>query len=51
MKYSRSQTWFRPHTTPTHHATPITSAIWVSVLLVLNSVFQAFLCGTMWGLK
>jgi len=51
IKFSKSQTWYRPHTTPTHHASPIKWAVWFTLLMIGNSVFQAFLCGVMWGLN
>ncbi|KAM0751387.1 hypothetical protein T439DRAFT_325525 [Meredithblackwellia eburnea MCA 4105] len=49
VKFARSQTWYRPHTTPTHHASPIKFALWIAVLMIGNSVFQALLCVAMWG--
>jgi len=51
IKFSKSQTWYRPHTTPTHHASPIKWALLFCILMVGNSVFQACLCGVMWGLN
>ena len=45
------QTWYRPHATATHKAFPITWALWNTVLMDLNSVFQCILCGCMWGLN
>ncbi|KAK4704761.1 hypothetical protein P7C70_g1445, partial [Phenoliferia sp. Uapishka_3] len=49
VKFARSQTWYRPHTSPTHHASPIKWALWVAILMVGNSFFQALLCVAMWG--
>ncbi|KAM0790184.1 hypothetical protein ACM66B_005502 [Microbotryomycetes sp. NB124-2] len=51
MSYSKSQTYYRAHTTPTHHATPIKWAFIIALLMVGNSAFQAMLCGVMWGLN
>ncbi|SGY19092.1 BQ5605_C014g07559 [Microbotryum silenes-dioicae] len=50
-KFARSQNYYRPHTTPTHHAFPIKQAIWISFFMIGNSAFQAILCGVMWGLN
>ncbi|KAL8287282.1 hypothetical protein RQP46_003734 [Phenoliferia psychrophenolica] len=49
VKFARSQTWYRPHTTPTHHASPIKWAMWVAILMVGNSFFQVLLCADMWS--
>ncbi|SCV73889.1 BQ2448_6319 [Microbotryum intermedium] len=50
-KFARSQNYYRPHTTPTHHAFPIKQAVWISLFMIGNSAFQAILCGVMWGLN
>ncbi|CDO71279.1 hypothetical protein BN946_scf184908.g36 [Trametes cinnabarina] len=49
-KFMQSQTWYRPHGTPTHRAFPIDLALWICVCNDLNSFFQCLLSGTMWGL-
>ncbi|KZO94873.1 hypothetical protein CALVIDRAFT_538651 [Calocera viscosa TUFC12733] len=50
-KFMKSQTWYRPHETETHRAFPITTALWICLLIDGNSIFQCMLCGTMWGLN
>ncbi|KAF9534219.1 hypothetical protein CPB83DRAFT_843880 [Crepidotus variabilis] len=50
-KFQYSQTWYRAHGTETHRAFPISVALWICFLNDGNSIFQAFLCGTMWGLN
>ncbi|KAI5481126.1 hypothetical protein MNV49_005561 [Pseudohyphozyma bogoriensis] len=50
IRFAKSQTWYRPHTSPTHHASPIKWAIWYTIAMIGNSIFQAMLCGVMWGL-
>jgi len=49
-KFGNSQTWYRPHATATHTAFPINWALWNTILMDGNSVFQCMLCGCMWGL-
>ncbi|ORX38003.1 hypothetical protein BD324DRAFT_413754 [Kockovaella imperatae] len=51
VKFSKSQTWYRPHATATHTAFPIKWALWNTILMDGNSFFQALLCGCMWGLN
>ncbi|KAF8313500.1 uncharacterized protein EI90DRAFT_3136662 [Cantharellus anzutake] len=50
-RFQKSQTWYRPHATDTHRAFPITTALWICLLVDGNSFFQCFLCGCMWGLN
>ncbi|KZT62126.1 hypothetical protein CALCODRAFT_490298 [Calocera cornea HHB12733] len=50
-KFMKSQTWYRPHETETHRAFPITTALWICLLIDFNSIFQCMLCGCMWGLN
>lgn len=49
--FAASQTWYRAHATETHLAFDINYALTITLLIVLNSVFQCMLCGTMWGLN
>ncbi|KAG0144946.1 hypothetical protein CROQUDRAFT_672018 [Cronartium quercuum f. sp. fusiforme G11] len=49
-KLCRSQTWYRPHSSPTHYAFPIWGAFAILICNIGNSIFQAALCGVMWGL-
>jgi len=51
IQFKKSQTWYRPHGTPTHRAFPINTALLVCLFIDGNSVFQCFLCGCMWGLN
>jgi len=51
IKFQHHQTWYRAHGTETHRAFPINAALWICFLNDGNSVFQIFLCGTMWGLN
>lgn len=51
LKFGRSQTWYRAHSSPTHHAFPIGQALLITLFNVLNSVWQCCLCGVMWGLN
>lgn len=32
-KFARSQSWYRPHTTPTHHAFPINQALFIALFV------------------
>ena len=48
-RLSKSQSWYRAHTTPTHYAFPISLGLAIVILNDLNSVFQCLLCGVMWG--
>ncbi|KAF9569301.1 hypothetical protein CPC08DRAFT_623509 [Agrocybe pediades] len=50
-KFQYSQTWYRAHGTETHRAFPINMALLICFLNIGNSVFQVFLCGTMWGMN
>ncbi|KAF9476510.1 hypothetical protein BDN70DRAFT_812160 [Pholiota conissans] len=50
-KFQHSQTWYRAHGTETHRAFPINMALLICFLNDGNSIFQIFLCGTMWGLN
>ncbi|KDR83644.1 hypothetical protein GALMADRAFT_56550 [Galerina marginata CBS 339.88] len=50
-KFQYSQTWYRAHGTDTHRAFPINMALWICFLNDGNSIFQVFLCGTMWSLN
>lgn len=50
-KFQHSQTWYRAHGTETHRAFPINIALLICFLNDGNSLFQIFLCGTMWGLN
>ncbi|CAA7259857.1 unnamed protein product [Cyclocybe aegerita] len=50
-KFQYSQTWYRAHGTETHRAFPISMALWICFLNDGNSIFQIFLCGTMWGMN
>jgi len=50
-KFQHSQTWYRAHGTETHRAFPINTALWICFMNDGNSIFQIFLCGTMWGLN
>ncbi|ODN78261.1 hypothetical protein L202_03910 [Cryptococcus amylolentus CBS 6039] len=50
-KFALSQTWYKPHATATHRAFPIRWALWNTILMDLNSVFQCILCGCMWGMR
>ncbi|KAF8913998.1 hypothetical protein CPB84DRAFT_1840763 [Gymnopilus junonius] len=50
-KFQYSQTWYRAHGTETHRAFPINMALIICFLNDGNSIFQIFLCGTMWGLN
>lgn len=49
--FQASQTWYRPHATPTHTAFPMAWALWNTILMDLNSFFQCILCGCMWGMN
>ncbi|PPQ99078.1 hypothetical protein CVT24_003638 [Panaeolus cyanescens] len=49
-KFQYSQTWYRAHGTETHRAFPINMALWICLMNDGNSIFQIFLCGTMWGM-
>lgn len=49
--FQASQTWYRPHATPTHTAFPMAWALWNTILMDLNSFFQCLLCGCMWGMN
>ncbi|KAF9510285.1 hypothetical protein BS47DRAFT_92513 [Hydnum rufescens UP504] len=50
-EFAKSQTWYRPHSTDTHRAFPIGTALLICLLVDGNSFFQCILCGTMWGLN
>ncbi|KAL1731005.1 hypothetical protein EV714DRAFT_209540 [Schizophyllum commune] len=50
-KFAHSQTWYRAHGTETHRAFPINMALLICLFNDGNSIFQIFLCGTMWGLN
>ncbi|KAF8165252.1 hypothetical protein B0H34DRAFT_688456 [Crassisporium funariophilum] len=50
-KFQYSQTWYRAHGTETHRAFPINTALWICFMNDGNSIFQIFLCGTMWSLN
>ncbi|KAI5124945.1 hypothetical protein M0805_007372 [Coniferiporia weirii] len=50
-QFMKSQTWYRPHGTPTHRAFPIDTALLICCCIDGNSIFQCILCGTMWGLN
>ncbi|KAF8812537.1 hypothetical protein BYT27DRAFT_7182981 [Phlegmacium glaucopus] len=50
-KFQHSQTWYRAHGTETHRAFPINTALCICFMNDGNSIFQIFLCGTMWGLN
>lgn len=39
-----AKTWYRPHATETHYAFPISLGLWNTLLMDMNSVFQAILC-------
>ncbi|KZT74331.1 hypothetical protein DAEQUDRAFT_660489 [Daedalea quercina L-15889] len=49
--FMQSQTWYRPHGTQTHRAFPVDTAVWITVMNDLNSIFQCLLSGCMWGLN
>lgn len=51
VKFHHSQTWYRAHGTETHRAFPINMALLICLFNDGNSVFQIFLCGTMWGMN
>ncbi|TFK43438.1 hypothetical protein BDQ12DRAFT_180030 [Crucibulum laeve] len=51
VKFQYHQTWYRAHGTETHRAFPINMALLICFLNDGNSVFQIFLCATMWGLN
>ncbi|ORY34992.1 hypothetical protein BCR39DRAFT_515962 [Naematelia encephala] len=48
--FAKSQTWYKPHATETHTAFPISWALWNTLLMDGNSIFQCMLCGCMWGM-
>ncbi|KNZ50259.1 uncharacterized protein VP01_451g1 [Puccinia sorghi] len=50
-KLCHSQTWYRPHSSATHYAFPISWALVIMLLNLGNSLFQAALCAVMWGLR
>ncbi|GMK55853.1 hypothetical protein CspeluHIS016_0209090 [Cutaneotrichosporon spelunceum] len=50
-KFTKSQTWYRPHATATHRAFPMSLALWNTILMDGNSFFQCLLCGCMWGMN
>ncbi|EGG10939.1 uncharacterized protein MELLADRAFT_115346 [Melampsora larici-populina 98AG31] len=50
-KLCKSQTWYRPHSSATHYAFPIWGACGILICNLGNSIFQAALCGVMWGLR
>ncbi|KAL1675532.1 hypothetical protein EV122DRAFT_268164 [Schizophyllum commune] len=48
-KFAHSQTWYRAHGTETHRT--YSMALLICLFNDGNSIFQIFLCGTMWGLN
>ena len=51
LKFGRSQNWYRAHSTPTHHAFPISQALLITLFTLTNSLLQIALCGAMYGLN
>lgn len=51
LKFGRSQNWYRAHSTPTHHAFPISQALLITLFTLTNSLLQIALCGVMYGLN
>jgi hypothetical protein len=51
LAFQKSQTWYRPHETATHYAFRLDYALWIVLLVWGNSLFQAALCGVMWGIN
>lgn len=51
LKFGRSQNWYRAHSSPTHHAFPISQALLITLFTLTNSLFQIALCGAMYGLN
>ncbi|KAL1747712.1 hypothetical protein HDZ31DRAFT_31309 [Schizophyllum fasciatum] len=52
VKFHHSQTWYRAHGSETHRVWfPFNMALLICLFNDGNSIFQIFLCGTMWGLN